>query len=92
MIASASACDPRISVVIPCRDRIGYLKRALKSVFQQTVEPGEIIVVDDGSENLFSNLFRKNSQMFAGFVNRMLEFLLLEIREFEKPPMIGSHS
>ena len=50
MIASASACDPRISVVIPCRDRIGYLKRALKSVFEQTVEPSEIIVVDDGSE------------------------------------------
>lgn len=41
---------PRVSVVIPCKDRPEQLLRALASVRAQTVLPDEVIVVDDGSE------------------------------------------
>lgn len=41
---------PRVSVVIPCKDRPEQLLRALESVREQTVPPDEVIVVDDGSE------------------------------------------
>ena len=39
----------QISVVIPTYNRYEFLKRALKSVFKQTYQPSEVIVIDDGS-------------------------------------------
>jgi len=49
-----------ISVVIPTHDRISDLRKALQSVYNQTVLPVEIVVVDDGSsppvtENIFAD-------------------------------------
>jgi glycosyltransferase involved in cell wall biosynthesis len=41
--------SPIVSVVIPCKDRQLTLERALRSVFAQTFEDFEVIVVDDGS-------------------------------------------
>ncbi len=41
--------DRPISVVIPTYDRWTMLHRALDSVVQQSLQPSEIIVVDDGS-------------------------------------------
>ena len=38
-----------VSVVIPTLNRRCLLKRAISSVLMQTVEPDEIIVVDNGS-------------------------------------------
>ena len=38
-----------ISVIIPAHNRAALLARALDSVFAQTLAPGEVIVVDDGS-------------------------------------------
>ena len=38
-----------ISVVIPTYNRFEVLQRALKSVYSQTFQPKEVIVVDDGS-------------------------------------------
>ncbi|MEN8128949.1 MAG: glycosyltransferase family A protein [Pseudomonadota bacterium] len=38
-----------ISVIIPTHNRADLLERALDSVLKQTLQPGEIIVVDDGS-------------------------------------------
>lgn len=39
----------RISVVIPLYNKEAEVKRALQSVVEQSLAPGEIIVVDDGS-------------------------------------------
>lgn len=40
---------PRVAVVIPVRDHPEYLAESLASVFRQTYESIEVIVVDDGS-------------------------------------------
>ncbi len=38
------------SVIVPTRDRAGYLSAALESLIAQDLEPGsyEVVVVDDG--------------------------------------------
>lgn len=40
---------PSFSVIIPTHNRLEFLKAALESVWQQTQQPWEVIVVDDGS-------------------------------------------
>lgn len=48
-----------ISVVIPSHNRLDELKNAVKSVFDQTILPNELIVVDDGSSKpLDENIFK----------------------------------
>jgi glycosyltransferase involved in cell wall biosynthesis len=39
----------KVSVIIPTYNRAGYLREALDSVFNQSLLPWEVIVVDDGS-------------------------------------------
>lgn len=46
---------PSTSVIITTKDRPLFLRRALKSVLNQTVQPNEIIIVQDGSENDLSD-------------------------------------
>lgn len=41
----------KISVIIPTYNRYETLKRALRSVFAQTYQPSEVIVIDDGSND-----------------------------------------
>jgi glycosyltransferase involved in cell wall biosynthesis len=43
--------DPLVSVVIPTRDRLALLRRALASVLLQSEQDFEIIVVDDASSD-----------------------------------------
>lgn len=38
-----------ISVVIPCYNAEAFLKETLESIFEQTITPREIILIDDGS-------------------------------------------
>lgn len=40
---------PRISVVVPTKNRLATLDRAVRSVLEQTVPVAEVVVVDDGS-------------------------------------------
>ena len=40
---------PRVSIVIPCFNQGGYLDGAIRSVFEQTMDSFEVIVIDDGS-------------------------------------------
>lgn len=40
---------PGISLIIPCYNAARYLREAIDSALNQTVKPGQIIVVDDGS-------------------------------------------
>lgn len=42
---------PRLSLIIPTRDRPLLLERALRSVIAQDMPPDEVIVVDDGRTN-----------------------------------------
>ena len=47
-----------IAVIIPTHNRAALLNRAIHSVQAQTVRPGEIIVVDDGSEEDIATVVR----------------------------------
>jgi glycosyltransferase involved in cell wall biosynthesis len=49
----------KISVVIPAYNAGRFLPRCLNSVFAQTLEPAEVIVVDDGSTDDGAEIARK---------------------------------
>ncbi len=44
-----SVQDPLVSIIIPCHNRIDWLREALDSVLAQTYPALEILLVDDGS-------------------------------------------
>lgn len=51
--------QPLVSAIIPTKDRCDYLEKALNSVFEQTWENIEVIVVDDASEDETRVLLKK---------------------------------
>ena len=61
----------QVSVVIPTFNRRSEVEQALKSVFQQSVKVDEIIVVDDGSTDLISELF-------SAKIDPRIDFIRLE--------------
>lgn len=52
-----------ISVVIPTYNRYEVLKRALNSVYAQTYQPSEVIVIDDGSTDNTSQILQDFSSI-----------------------------
>lgn len=51
--------NPLVSVIIPTYNRDFILERAIRSVFNQTYKPIELIVVDDGSKDKTPFLVKK---------------------------------
>jgi glycosyltransferase involved in cell wall biosynthesis len=49
-----------VSVVVPSFDRVELVQRALRSVLAQSVSPGEIVVVDDGSRDGTAEVVRES--------------------------------
>lgn len=58
-VAPQMDCDavPGVSVIIPTYQRPAYLKQALGSVYNQTYQDFEVIVVDDGSGDEYTNQY-----------------------------------
>lgn len=44
--------NPKVSVVIPCYNAHAYLKKAIDSIKKQTFKNYEIILINDGSDNI----------------------------------------
>ena len=67
MCSSKTKHNPLVSVVVPTRNRSGYLQDSLQSVLDQTYSDLEIIVVDDASTddtiNILESLQEKDKRV-----------------------------
>lgn len=48
-VGAAAACQPKLSIVVPCYNTASYLPRCLDSLIAQTLDGIEVICVNDGS-------------------------------------------
>ncbi len=51
--------QPRIAVVVPCYNHQRFVRRALQSVFEQTYQQIELVVIDDGWTDATAELARQ---------------------------------
>lgn len=66
--------EPLVSVVIPTYNRAHVLGRAIDSVLSQTLEPDEIIVVDDASDD-------DTAEVVEGYADPRIQLVRLERRQ-----------
>ncbi|MBA3438405.1 MAG: glycosyltransferase family 2 protein, partial [Pyrinomonadaceae bacterium] len=50
-LARRSSISADLSVVVPSYNHAPFIERCLRSIFQQTLAPQELIVIDDGSSD-----------------------------------------
>lgn len=60
-----------VSVIIPCYNNSHSLERCLDSVFEQTVQPYEIVIVDDCSQDDSMAVIKRLAQTHRGFQFRV---------------------
>ncbi len=53
-------CTPKVSVIIPCFNQGKFVDDAVESVLNQTFQNFEIIIINDGSSDTFTNNLLKN--------------------------------
>ena len=60
---------PKISVIIPCYNQGQYVDEAVQSVLAQTYDDFEIIIVNDGSTDEFTNT------LLSGYNNQKIKVI-----------------
>lgn len=54
-----------LSIIIPCYNVENYIEQCLNSIVQQTVQPKEIICIDDGATDNTANVIQAFAQKFS---------------------------
>jgi len=65
---------PKISVIVPCHNYGRYLGQCLTSIFNQTLPPDEVIVVDDASEDNTPEVVKNFSKKFPNLKYYRVDF------------------
>ena len=58
-LAGLTPSSPRVSVIIPCWNYSKYITQAIQSVYSQTYQDWELIIVDDGSTDDSSKIIQE---------------------------------
>lgn len=56
--------NPFISIIVPTRDRVDWLRRCLNGISEQTYKDYEVVIVDDGS----------SAEVISAYKSMMIEF------------------
>jgi glycosyltransferase involved in cell wall biosynthesis len=73
---------PMVSVIIPTFGRLNLLRRAIRSVFSQSYQNFEIIIVDDGPMNNYKSLFNEFCDKRLQYFNRRRKGGVASARNF----------
>ena len=73
---------PRVSVIIPVRDGIDYVREALDSVLCQSFPDFELLLVDDGSKDADYRRFQKRSLKWRLAYSAGFETMTMGITEW----------
>lgn len=71
-----------VSIVVPAFNTEAYLEQCLVSILMQTFKNYEVIIVDDGSNDLtpeIANVFQYCDKRFKLISQKMEDFLMLEM-------------
>ena len=63
----SEASHPKISVIIPTKDRVEYITEAIQSVLKQTYQDFEILIIDGSSTNGTKDIIKKLKDKRIGY-------------------------